>query len=367
MPKDRLARAAVIGQLTDLGKAEFWETFGFHNAENTAAELAVRFNSLQYTCHPKMMGYLDGTWQLVSAIGLFDAYQGALLIDEFNPDNPDTTIPLQGMSAGGSTVIDTVGSNGAGIGDVSGNDRWIAQSFVPASEGYLSQLKITLSTNSGSPTGNIVWELRSNSGSSPSATILDSGVFTPTPNTQNIVNVVDGLFLNTSTTYWLVFRCQTVQSSSRLFVFKSNNSNPYASGQKKNSDNGGSSWSGGANTEDLTLTIITSADKVRDKLSQAFSTLETLDLDSARLRLKKHGSPTGNLTVKLYSESAGEPSTLLATSSAVSAASLSSSFSWVSFTFPTPYTLPDGEYWLVLETTDTPSQSNWVEWQAQSD
>lgn len=105
-----------------------------------------------------------------------------------------------------------------------------------------------------------------------------------------------------------------------------------------------------------------------DKLAQSFQVGAGTEVISVRLWLRKVGGPTGDVTVKIETDSAGSPSGTPVsdgTSNASDASSLGTSFAWVDFTFPD---LPeiDGStpYWLVLETTDSQSPSNYIEWGA---
>jgi hypothetical protein len=84
---------------------------------------------------------------------------------------------------------------------------------------------------------------------------------------------------------------------------------------------------------------------------QQFMAKGTHALKTVFFMLKKVGSPTQNITVRLTSDSAGNPNAVLATSDAYPAASLSANgFEWIRFEFSTPYTLTDGTpYWLIID------------------
>lgn len=310
------------------------------------------------------LGLVSSTWQLESATGRFEAYDSANLLASFNPTAPDTLVPLKFSGSGGVTTIDNAGANNRVVGDNSG-DQWVAQSFIPDHAGILYEILVRMSGNTGSPTGAIIWEIRTNASGNPSTNILISGSFAPVPSTTNVISIPMGIPLGTGNTYWFILRCETAQASGVRYNVQSNNAAPYANGVIKRTLNGGGSWI--SDTGDLRMSIETVSVSTRDKLAQAFQTDTTGDLELVRLWIRKHGSPTGTLTLKLYSDDNGEPDSLLSTSDTMAAATLGAAFALESLTFSTPYSLAaDTRYWLVFETTDSASSSNWIEWQALS-
>jgi hypothetical protein len=100
------------------------------------------------------------------------------------------------------------------------------------------------------------------------------------------------------------------------------------------------------------------------KLGQSFQIANTATIATVDLWLKKTGAPTGDLTVAIYANTAGKPSgAVLATSNAVAASTLGTSYGAVSFSFNTPPSLTGGTtYWMVLETTDSGSATDYVQW-----
>lgn len=83
---------------------------------------------------------------------------------------------------------------------------------------------------------------------------------------------------------------------------------------------------------------------------QSFTPGVACDLKYAYFKVRKEGSPTHNLTAQLREDSSGYPQSVLTTSEAVPAASIGSQgYSWVKFTWATPYTLTGGQkYWISL-------------------
>ena len=81
------------------------------------------------------------------------------------------------------------------------------------------------------------------------------------------------------------------------------------------------------------------------QVAQSFNASIARNINSAKFYLRKVGTPTGNIVVKLYAHSGtyGTSSVptgaALATSDAIVASSLSTSYALVPFTFSTPYSL----------------------------
>ena len=103
-------------------------------------------------------------------------------------------------------------------------------------------------------------------------------------------------------------------------------------------------------------------------LAQSFQVTGSQDVDTVKLWLKKVGAPTGNLTVKIQTDNTGEPSgteVTNGTSDTVAASTLSTSYGWIEFTFSTNPSLSGSTtYWIVLETADAQSPSDYVVWGA---
>lgn len=87
-------------------------------------------------------------------------------------------------------------------------------------------------------------------------------------------------------------------------------------------------------------------------------------LDSIAISLSKSGSPTGNLTVKLFADSGGvnpTGSALSSSTTSLDVSTVSTSQTEYSFTFPNDYTLVSGtKYWLRIESTTTASNTNCI-------
>lgn len=104
---------------------------------------------------------------------------------------------------------------------------------------------------------------------------------------------------------------------------------------------------------------------VNDKLAQSFKITSASTIGSIKLWLRKIGTPTGNLTVNIYADSAGSPGSLVTngTSQTLAASKLATLYDYFEFKFSTPPSLSaNTTYWIVLETTDSASSSNYVRW-----
>jgi len=173
------------------------------------------------------------------------------------------------------------------------------------------------------------------------------------------------IFLAASTTYWLVFESTSAQSSNNTWNIVRQTTSSYANGTDA-SKLDAAAWSAG--TGDLDIAVTTAAITSNDKLAQGFQLTEAVSVLSVKLWLKKVASPTGNLTVKIQTNSGGSPSgtpVTNGTSNTVAASSLSTSYGYITFTFSTPPSLSAStQYHIVLETADSQSNTNYVVWGA---
>ena len=156
------------------------------------------------------------------------------------------------FAGGGITTVETSTAALRQIGKVFSTSYWEAQSFIP-STGPLQEFSVKHGANTGSPSGTITWQLRSNNAGNP-GTVLQTGTYTPTESTTNTITVSDGITLS-ATTYWLVLKPTNTQSSHTHWQIYASNSDTYADGQAKVSSNSGASWS--SEGRDLSITITT--------------------------------------------------------------------------------------------------------------
>lgn len=104
------------------------------------------------------------------------------------------------------------------------------------------------------------------------------------------------------------------------------------------------------------------------KLAQSFTIASTTTVDTVKLWLKKVASPAGTMTLRIETDSAGSPSGTLANANAtvtVAESSLSTSYGWITFDFATNFSLTGSTtYWLVLSTSRSTDEFNYVQWGA---
>jgi len=304
---------------------------------------------------------LDGT-QAFSKL-LIGTPSGSL-IDEYATGNQDALASVQGGDgAGGTLNINAIGSTGA-LGDVSGTEYAHAQSFQ-VTAGLFTTFAIEFGANSGSPSGSVTWTLETDS-SGPSGTVLATGTFSPTASAINTITLSASqyVFLATSTTYWITF-VAPAQSTNVYWRLVRSASSVYANGQRATSTDAGSSWTTDS-TSDYALDVTTVALDYGQQLAQGIQLSSSSDISSIKLYLRKIGSPTGNLTIEIQTDSTGDPSgtpVTNGTSDVVDASTLTTSLALVEFTFTTsPNLSASTQYHVVLKTTDSQSDTDFVIW-----
>jgi hypothetical protein len=280
--------------------------------------------------------------------------------------NKDVGVPLRGPSGAGGTLTVTQTGTNSGIGDAAGVEYAEAQSFIPTG-GRLTQFTILLDANVGSPTGNITWEIQTDSAGLPSNTVLQTGSFAPTASATNTITVSDGICLSGSSTYHLVLKT-VAQPNDTSYRWHSGTSAPYANGQHTYSSSPFTSWSTVAN--DCQFTVTTVALSVGDKLSQGIQVTGDQSVGAANLYMAKIGSPTGTMTLRIETDNAGSPSGTLvdaAATTTLAESELGTSYASTTFVFASSFTLTDStQYHLVLSTDRASSNTNYVLWGADS-
>ncbi len=99
---------------------------------------------------------------------------------------------------------------------------------------------------------------------------------------------------------------------------------------------------------------------------QSFTTTSSYSTTTVDLYLAKSGSPVDNLTLEILSSSM--TGTVLGTSATVGGASVSTSNSWIRFTFASPVTLSSGTtYYLRLTRSGANDVSNYYQWNGTGD
>ena len=285
---------------------------------------------------------------------------------EYADSNQDDAINLRGPGTGDDITITTSGALSATIGDDSGTEYRESQTFTTVNGGTLTEISFTLGANVGSPTGDITWAIYATSGDDPTGAALTSGTHTPTPSAENIVTLSGGeqISLSATTKYALVLSCGAQATNSR-YTWAAQTTSTYAGGEMRFSDDGGSSWTDPGNRE-ATCSITISGAAENDKVAQSFQVTGTQEVATVKLWLKKSGSPTGTMTLRIETDNSGDPSGTLADANLtvdVAESSVGTSYADVTFTFATPANISGSTtYWIVLSTDRSNSISNYVTW-----
>lgn len=280
-------------------------------------------------------------------------------VETYATSNVDTNTPLRGTE---TIVIDNTGGGTALLGDVSGNERRHAQGITLPRAGYINQVSITFSGNTGSPSGNVTCAIYSDAGGVLGTLLQSTTILNPPASTVNTFVFSSPVALAGGTLYHVLFQADP-QSSSTYWTLSYNPSGSYTGGSLKSDLATGTSFPntfgtlGGTNDLRMSYTL-TGA----DRFSQGFSHSTPADISIIKLWLRKQGTPTGNLTLSIYSDAAGIPNSLLGTSSTIVASTLTGSYDWYEFVFSSPVSVAGSTpYHFVLATTDSTSSTNYVE------
>ena len=252
-----------------------------------------------------------------------------------------------------------------GSSDPLGGQDFTIQFVVPASAGVSAQRLKRLQFmfyKGNNPSFNITCDLYTDSGGSPGSYIANVGVISSTvvnpggatlpwqpfqPSGNKPIWIIPGV------TYVAVLF--TGSFSPTDYVAVMGISTGYGVTSKRTIGFGWSAmnpttWNPNFNavTEHGESTVEIGATTARQIAAQGFQIdgSRVVSVDTVKLRMCLGNSPTDNVVMTIHADSAGDPGTLLATSTAVPYTSLSDDFEDVTFTFPTPYSLSPGvQYW----------------------
>lgn len=279
-------------------------------------------------------------------------------IQTYATSNVDTNVALKGPEV---ITIDAVGGANGLLGDVTGNERRWAQGITLARAGYITQVAVTFGSNTGSPTGNVTCAIYTDA-AGVLGTLLQSTTLAPTASTVNTFTFSSPVLLPASTQLYILLQADP-QASGASWGLTYNTSGSYTGGTLRADAATGTTFPntfalvGGAADMKASFTMIGA-----DSLAQSFSHSTSADISIIKLWLRKQGSPTGNLTVALYSDSAGVPGSLLATSSVVVASDLTGTYALYEFVFSAPVSITGSTtYHWRLASTDSYSSTNYVE------
>jgi hypothetical protein len=305
--------------------------------------------------------------KLLAAISATDT-----IILETSGGTQDTSRQLRGQSGAGSVnPVDAAGAANVTLGDNAGTDFRVAQSFQVTAAGQLSSIVFRAGVTTGTPsTLNVPYRIETDAVGIPSGTVLASGTTANwVTSGDNTITITGGPFLVTATSYWFILELP-MQATNNSYTVVRNAGGAYASGIMKWESTTGASfpgtWGLGGGTNDMRVSITVAAVAANDGIAQGFSHSNTTTVQYADILLKKTGTPTGNLTLRIDPNSAGMPSgtpITNGTATVVAASTLTTGYTLIRFTWPTPPTITAStQYHLVLTTADSASNSNYVEW-----
>lgn len=163
----------------------------------------------------------------------------------------------RGVAVAQSTCTLTMGTNATlkRVGDSGGVEYRQAQSFIAQSTDTLKAFAIKQGANTGSPAGNLHYELRTSQSSLPGALLL-SGDITPSAPNITYVTVANGPVLYTGITYWFVLYADA-QASNVRFSWNISSSSNYADGSCWESADAGANWTD--NSADCWLQVVSAS------------------------------------------------------------------------------------------------------------
>lgn len=293
-------------------------------------------------------------------------------ITSYASGNQDENVALAGLAYAGSTTSSTATGGSVALGHNGSAQQQAAHAFQLSAGGILSQFTFTLLANSGSPTGNLNWEIRANSANTPTGALLASGTIlnaNVSPSALNTVSVSNGPLLQASTTYWIRLIPASSQSAGVRWNWSGADGNPYAPGAASFSTNGGSSWTlVNAGVFDAVFSATASAQGAYDKLAQTFTLGGTSTIGEVGLWLRKVGSPTGTATVRIETvDGSNNPTGTLAHANATATfaeADLGTSYAEQLVSFASSFSLAAATYAIVVSTSRSASAVNYVDWGA---
>lgn len=162
-------------------------------------------------------------------------------------------IPVVALADGPWTIITLGTGSGSPLGDVSGVEREVAQTFKAPGSGAVSAFKIQLGANTGSPSGSITWKICADYLGTCGFTMA-TGTFTGTASAFNTITITDGPVLTANANYWLVFLAAD-QSTNNSWTFVISTASTYADGAFYISVDREATWSVQAGDMNVFLTI----------------------------------------------------------------------------------------------------------------
>jgi hypothetical protein len=248
------------------------------------------------------------------------------------------------------------------VGNDGGVTKAAAQVFRPLDDVFLKSVTFAFGANVGSPSGQMRWEYRSATSTGPTASLYQSGLFTPIPNSTitiipndfrakplyHVVNTYFSMSLianqpQPDNSYWQVKTVDGAANYTRSSAFTS--------------VNGGSTWTADA-ASDLMFAVEMRGVIHRQKMAVPIIQDTTGPVEKIALFGSVTGAPltTATLFATLYTNNAGVPDTLVTGGSSVVLDVLNlpttTNYDDFYFEFPQLPVLTAGvTYWLVIESS----------------
>jgi len=200
--------------------------------------------------------------------------------------------PTPALAADSCTLQVNASGSVTRIGDNSNVEQRRAQDFIVNASGVLTELRFQQGANSGSPTGNIGWEVRG----TLTGTILASGSVVSSPSSEVVISVSGGPVLSAGNTYYFILFADA-QATNTGFNAQASTSSSYADGMLWTSSNGGTSWSS-TSTIDVQIRVMT-AGLCSTPTPTAFSSATPSDTATPTIT----PSPTANYGIEITATS----------------------------------------------------------------
>lgn len=250
---------------------------------------------------------------------------------------------------------------------------WYGQSFYTLAPGDITDIEIFIASSGA--TGTAVVRIYDDGGAIPGTLLGTSDTFdlsdipTSIPAAATTVHFSSPVTISSNTTYW--YAIDITNKTSGTIDFQGATSSNYSNGNAVNTTNSGANWTA-ESSNDLNFFVYgfgSGSNPVieHEQLSnlQSLGTFsstpwiglgwdvhKTFDITSVVFNLTNSGAATGTLSVDLYDDNAGDPGSILATSSTINVATIPGTQTDETFTFASPVTLTAGQrYYLIMKVT----------------
>lgn len=180
------------------------------------------------------------------------------------------------------------------VGDNGGTEKAVAQSFqVPAST-PIKAVALNIRLGDGSPNQDITVRIETNSGSTPSGTLVDSAL-TATIAVASVpadfgwvtVEFPSSVQLSSGTTYWIVIKTAAMANANN-YLARNNSAGTYSSGNVATSNDGGSTWTAQA-AQDLYFRVLGNTTSINDILVSSVGGTRKMLIATGEISSQRNG------------------------------------------------------------------------------